>query len=112
MLWVAQLVRLELERGSESVTVKNASSPAGFEGEEMLIVLQVSGPGTPERSRWARAGGALGPLVRMRSLSANLCQASCPPEEGPRVPHRGSVPLSLFDGERHTRKLVKLVNFI
>lgn len=50
-LWVAQLVRLELEWGSESVTVKNASSPAGFEGEEMLIVLQVSGPGTPERSR-------------------------------------------------------------
>lgn len=71
-LWVAQLVRLELERGLESVTVKNAS-PAGFEGEEMLIVLQVSGPGTPERSRWARAGGALGPLVRMRSLSVNLC---------------------------------------
>lgn len=50
-LWVAQLVRLELAWGSESVTVKNASSPAGFEGEEMLIVLQVSGPGTPERSR-------------------------------------------------------------
>lgn len=50
-LWVAQLVRLELKRGSESVTVKNASSPAGFEGDEMLIVLQVSGPGTPERSR-------------------------------------------------------------
>lgn len=96
-LWVAQLVRLELKRGSESVTVKNASSPAGFEGDEMLIVLQVSGPGAQPMTSGRRSVRTSNANVL---LFANLCQASCPPEEGPRVPHRGSVPLSLFDEKR------------
>lgn len=39
----------------------------------MLIVLQVSDPGTPRRSEYPRSDRALEPLVRMISLSAILC---------------------------------------
>lgn len=48
-------------------------------------MLQVSDPGTPEHSRRTGADRTLEPLVRMISLSANLCQASCWPEDGPRA---------------------------